>query len=128
MATTPTLGIPLLAASQAQPEVTYNEGLLRLQALALGTAKDWLSTPPTSPTAGDVYLLTDTPGGAWAGQANKLAIYYGGSWLFVPDVDSNGTDIPMGTAHEGMEVYVRSTSSPGGPFKLRWNGSAWGAI
>lgn len=124
MATTPDLGISLVAASQAQPEITHNEAILRLQALLIG-ASDWLSEPPASPTAGDVYLITDSPTGAWASHANKVTMYYGGSWLYIPDVDSNGTNITMGARQEGLQIYLRSTSSPGGGLLLRWSGSAW---
>lgn len=120
MSTTPYLGLGLVAAGQAQPEVTHNEALVRLQALHMG-AITIADTPPVSPAAGDVYLLGAGPTGDWAGKANKVAIYYGGSWRFVPDVDSDGTDIPMGLDHEGMQMYVRGSHN----VLLRWNGVEW---
>jgi len=122
MATTPDLGIPLVVSEQAQQEITHNEAILRLQAFTMG-AIDFTNTPPGSPDDGDVYLIDDTPTGDWAGQANKIAIYFEGSWLFTPNVDDDGTDIPMGARHEGIQIYNRGSSQ-----LMRWSGSAWAAV
>lgn len=45
---------------------------------------DSLTSDPASPADGDSYFTGGTPGGAWVGQANKIAAYQGGSWQFYP--------------------------------------------
>ena len=60
------------------------------------------------------------PTGAWNGKANKLAGFFGGAWRFLPDVDSDGTDIPIGARHEGLRVWVNDENT-----FYRWTGSAW---
>lgn len=124
MSTSPDLGLPFIAAGQAQPEVTYAEALIRLQALVMGAIELGVDTPPASPTAGDVYVLGTVPTGDWDGKANKVAIYYGGSWRFVPDVDSDGADIPMGLRHEGLSIFVRGSLN----LLMVWNGSTWAPV
>lgn len=119
MATTPDLGIPLISTLQATPEVTHNEALYMIQALLMG-AISLTNTPPGSPTAGDCYICGTAPTGAWAGRANKVAIYTSGGWRFVPGVDSSGTNIPMGSRHFGLKVYRRDVLAD-----WVWHGSAW---
>lgn len=120
MTTSPVLGLPLIAASQATPEITHNEALLLIQILAYGVKQVALNSVPGAPTEGDSYVIGAAPGGAWAGKANKLTIYYGGSWRFLPDVDSDGTDIPIGAAHEGMRVWSKADDAA-----FVFTGSAW---
>lgn len=118
----PDLGLPFIVANQAQQEITHNEALVMLQALIMG-AIDYGYTPPSSPSVGDTYLLeaTPDPSSDWAGKGNKVAIYYGSIWRFIPDINDAGTDIPMGLRHEGMQIYVRGSTNA----LMRWNGSAW---
>lgn len=84
MATTSRLHMPLLAAGQAQKEVTHNEALLLLDGLtqAVCTAGP-NDTPPATPVEGAVYICGGTPTGAWSGQAGNLAINTPGGWRFV---------------------------------------------
>ena len=72
MDTTDNLGLPYLAAAQAQKHVTHNEALRALDALVhlMVLDKD-LSAPPGSPTAGDRYIVGAGPTGAWSGQAGN---------------------------------------------------------
>jgi hypothetical protein len=120
MTTSPDLGIPEIVSQQNQPEISHNEALIMLQALAQGVIDRAINTPPGSPTSGDSYIIGAAPTGAWAGKANKIAIYWSNAWRFVPDVDSAGTDIPIGARHEGLKVWVRDED------KLYvWSGSAW---
>lgn len=80
---TPHLGLPLLAAAQAQKHVTHNEALAALDALVqLSVIETGRDTPPASPQEGDRYLVGPAPTGAFAGQAGKLAQYDGGLWRF----------------------------------------------
>lgn len=41
-----------------------------------------LATPPGSPVAGDTYIVAASPTGAWVGQAGKVAIWSGSTWVF----------------------------------------------
>ena len=77
------LGLPYLAAAQAQKHVTVNESLLRLDALVQLSARSaTTSAQPGSPADGDVYLLpAGKTGAAWGAMANgALAYYRDGAW------------------------------------------------
>ncbi len=83
------LGLPLLAAGQAQKEVTHNEALTLIDAaiapvvVAVGTV-----AVPAMAGAGDCWIVGAGAGGAWTGQAGALAVQTGGGWRFV--------DLPQG--------------------------------
>ncbi|AGH31356.1 hypothetical protein TVVG_00007 [Tetraselmis viridis virus SI1] len=119
MVTTPIFGIPEIASQQDQPEVTHNEALILIQILMTG-AEGQQNTPPGGPSEGQVYIVGDTPTGAWAGRPNKVAIYYGGAWRFLPGVDDSGSSIDIGATHEGIRVYRKDLSA-----LTVWDGAAW---
>ena len=79
------LALPLLAAAQAQKEVTHNEALALLDALiqpvVVAVAP---SAVPVAPTPGQGWIVGALPTGAWAGQALALAVWTTGGWRFVP--------------------------------------------
>lgn len=79
--TTEILGLDEIVASQAQKEVPHNTALRQIEAwvrvLSITT-----TAPPATPAAGDTYIVPAGATGLWAGQDNKLAHYYGGSWKF----------------------------------------------
>jgi len=82
--TTPRLGLPLLAAGQAQKEVTHNEALVLIDALASATSQAVpQNQPPTSPVVGQCWLVGPLPTGSWLGQAHALASWTIGGWRFV---------------------------------------------
>ena len=82
MSTTARLGLPLIAASQAQKEVTHNEALARLDGLShLAVLDRDLSAPPAA-NEGDTYLVASGASGAWAGEEGKLAHFADGAWAF----------------------------------------------
>lgn len=87
------LKLPLLAAGQAQKEVTHNEALvladMAIQAVVQSVAP---ATVPTAPALGQCWIVGDTPTGAWSGQAGKLAGWTAGGWRFL-------------SAFEGMQVW-----------------------
>lgn len=120
MTTSPDLGIPYIAGQQAQPEVTHNDALNMLIALQKGAIDKDLNAPPGSPSNGDVYIVGGSPTGAWAGKANKIAIYTTTAWTFVPGNDSNGANIAMGARHEGLKIWVQDEN-----LLYAWTGSAW---
>jgi hypothetical protein len=76
--TTPNLSLPELIANQSQPDVTLNEALRVVDAIAQLTALSRVDTLPGSPGDGDTYILTQATGG---GSANDVAFYSGG-WQF----------------------------------------------
>lgn len=123
MSTTPDLGLPFLAASQSQPEVTHNELIVMLQAMLNGVIQVGLNTPPGSPTEGDGYVTGSAPTGLWASWPNRVAIYIEGEWRFIPGRNSAGTIITMGARQEGMRVYDRNTNA-----MQVWTGAAWAAL
>ncbi|MDD3183631.1 MAG: DUF2793 domain-containing protein [Alphaproteobacteria bacterium] len=107
MTTSPNLSMPYLVASQAQKEVTHNEALADLDCLAqLCAVSRALTTPPASPSEGDAYIVADSPTGAWAGQAGRVAIYFSG-WRFK-------------TPKAGWIAFVQNESK-----FVVYNGSAW---
>ena len=87
---TPRLGLPYLAAAQAQKHVTYNEAAALLDAL-LQTAVLSRSTAaqPGSPADGDLYILPGSAtGSAWAGKpAGTLMRFEAGAWSSIPLAD-----------------------------------------
>ena len=77
------LGLPYLAAAQAQKHVTVNESLLRLDALVqLSVKSAATAAQPLSPVDGDLYILpTGKTGAAWGGFADgALAYWRDGVW------------------------------------------------
>ncbi|WP_282452642.1 DUF2793 domain-containing protein [Brevundimonas pishanensis] len=64
------LGLPYVMAGQLQKHVTVNEALTRLDALVqTAVVSRTRSSPPSVVTEGDLYLVGDTPSGAWAEMA-----------------------------------------------------------
>jgi Protein of unknown function (DUF2793) len=81
------LALPLLAAGQAQKEITHNEALTLLDGLLHGAIESRvLTAPPGSPQAGQLWLIAAAPSGAWAGQAGKLGLWTTGGWRFISPV------------------------------------------
>lgn len=84
MSTSPFFGYDELPASSSQPEIYVNTNDRINAAMAqLRFADRDLSTPPGSPSDGDVYLIKQGATGAWAGNDERIAIYLGTSWYFV---------------------------------------------
>jgi hypothetical protein len=78
------LGLPLMAAGQAQKELTHNEALLLLDVAAQAAVQSAdLSTPPSSPAAGQCWIVAPSASGDWAGKDGALAGWTSGGWRFV---------------------------------------------
>lgn len=85
MPNSPALGLPLLAAAQAQKHVTVNEALMRLDVLTQMAFKSRsLATPPVSPAEGDTYLIPSGATGAWATWDLNVAVFRDGVWMKLP--------------------------------------------
>lgn len=80
---TPHLGLPLLAAGQAQKHVTHNEALAQLDALVqLACLDKDLTAPPANPAEGDRYLVAAaSPTGAWTGLSGQIVRFTDGVWI-----------------------------------------------
>jgi len=80
---TPRVGLPFIAAAQAQKHVTHNEALAELDALIGARFLDRdLATPPASPSDGDAYLVHATATDDWAGKEGRIAFCLDGDWRF----------------------------------------------
>ncbi len=81
---TPRLALPLLAAGQAQKEMSHNEALALLDLAAQARAEAiGTDTPPGDPEPGQCWILGADPTGEWAGQAHKVAGWTAGGWRFL---------------------------------------------
>lgn len=102
------LALPYLEADQAQKHVTVNEALQALDALVHLTVADRdLSTAPGSPVEGVRYIVPPVAAGAWSGQAQKIAAWQSGAWVFY-------------TPKVGHLAYVADEAA-----LAVWSGSAW---
>lgn len=85
---TPRLGLPFLAAGQAQKELTHNEALtLTDAAICPAVQAVGVNVPPANPVLGQCWIVGAAPSGAWTGRAQALATWTSGGWRFVPAVD-----------------------------------------
>lgn len=102
------LGLPLLAAGQAQKEMTVNEALTRLDLLTQASVVAvGVDAPPAAPVAGQAWVVGPAPTGAWSGRAWALAGWTDGGWRFVAPAP-------------GMAVWSEADGCT-----ARWDGSAW---
>lgn len=96
MNSTARFALPLLAAGQAQKEMSVNEAMTLLDALVQASAESaGNDTPPGDPLPGQCWIVGSSPAGVWAGASQKLAVWTEGGWRFVQ-------------AREGFAVYLRS--------------------
>jgi hypothetical protein len=78
------LALPLLAAGQAQKEMTVNEALTRLDiAVQASVVAGGLDQPPVAPKAGQCWIVGEAPGGDWSGRAGMLAGWTRDGWRFI---------------------------------------------
>lgn len=84
MPDTAKLGLPLVAAAQAQKHVTVNESLTRLDALVqLDLTSIEATVPPASPSDGEAHAVGTGATGAWAGEDGRVAVFVNGGWVFL---------------------------------------------
>ena len=83
LATTRHLGLPFIAAAQAQKHVTHNEALKRLDAIVqLAVLDASLAGPPSTPAEGDRYIVAEDATGGWADHDGEIAHFIDGAWEF----------------------------------------------
>jgi len=147
MSDTVHLGLPYIAAAQAQKHVTHNEALRILDALVMLSVKDRdASSPPPSPADGDRYLVPPSAGGAFAGKDDQIAHFRDGAWDFltpqagwisyVEDEDVtllfDGTGwIPLLGQNAQLQNVVRlgigTTADDTNPLSAKLNNALWTA-
>lgn len=77
-------GLPLLQAGQSQKEITHNEAVVRTDALLHPSVESLsLTSPPSSPTTGQAWIVGSGANGDWAGQDHAIAAFQAGGWTFV---------------------------------------------
>jgi hypothetical protein len=105
------LGLPYLAAAQAQKHVTHNEALRLLDAMVqLSVLDRTRTTPPASPADGDRHLVASGATGLWAGWDLNVAFWVDGVWMrLVP--------------RPGWLVWIAAEQ-----VFVVWNGSAWDPV
>ncbi len=82
------LALPLLAAGQAQKEVTHNEALTLIDCLVQAVVVAVAPTSvPVSPLVGQGWIVGASPTGAWSGKAHHLAVWTSGGWRFASPVE-----------------------------------------
>jgi hypothetical protein len=108
MSDSPLLGLPFVAASQAQKHVTVNDALSLLDGLLhLSVISRALATAPPTAGDGDRYLLATGATGAWAGHAGHIAFRVAGAWRFL---------VPR----SGWRIWIEAEN-----ILLVFNGTAW---
>lgn len=94
----PRFALPLLFAGQSQKEITVNEALLGADILLHAAIETVATAPPTTPSAGQCWLVGSGATGTFSGQTDRIAAWSDGGWRFV-------------APREGMKVYDRSASA-----------------
>lgn len=104
----PNLSLPQMESAQSQKHITHNEALEILDAVVQLVVQSFSeTTPPLSPTEGQVWAIALGAVNDWAGQSGNLAVWSNGGWLFV-------TPRPGWRAALGTDLRV-------------WDGAAWSA-
>lgn len=131
MTTSALLAITELAATQQDRAVTVNEAIAKLETAAghVPAKQVLLNTPPGSPAEGDTYVAGTAPTGAWAGQANKIARYENGAWIFLPVREGLMADDALtDTVYRYSGSAWSAFAGPGGLFVLRAGDTMSGAL
>jgi hypothetical protein len=105
--TTPNLLLSELSASQAQPHLTVNSALRRIDAAVQLSVTSITNTPPGSPTDGDRYIVGTVPSGVWVGHEDEIAVYVGTAWAFLAPAIGW-----LAYVRAAAEFYVYGTGSP----------------
>lgn len=87
MTQTNRLGLPLLAAGQAQKEVTHNEALLLLDLACQSVVQSAdIAVPPASPATGQCWIVVPSATGDWSGMDGAIVAWTQSGWRFaVPE-------------------------------------------
>jgi hypothetical protein len=81
--TTARLALPLLFAGQAQKEFTVNESFLRIDIALQCAVENEVSSPPSAPVIGQVWLIGTSPSGIFNGRVGEIAGWTADGWRFI---------------------------------------------
>lgn len=105
---TPRFALPLLAAGQAQKELTHNEALALIDAALHAAVEEvGVDAPPTEPAEGACWIVGSAPTGVWSAHAGAIAGWTDGGWRFV-------------AARDGMSVWDAASGQP-----ARFHAGGW---
>jgi hypothetical protein len=105
------LGLPYIAAGQAQKHVTHNDALDLADALInLTVLSRVITSPPATPANGARYLLPANPTGAFAGQGGNIVVYQNAGWRYI-------------TPKIGWRTYIIDEQ-----IIVAFNGTTWNAL
>lgn len=108
MSITPNIGLTNLEDAQNQKHLTVNKNMAIIDALLNTNVTSVLTTPPGSPSEGDVYLIADSGAtGAWTGKEDNITIFIGNAWQFF-------------SPYYGWKIVNIATQQ-----LLMYNGTAW---
>lgn len=86
MTGTPNLGLPLMATSDAQKEVLFNEAIIAFDIMAARVVAAIRTGPTAAPATGDTFLVAGSgTSGTFVGHENQIAFYFNG-WQFLTPV------------------------------------------
>lgn len=113
--TSPRLELPLLAAGQAQKEITHNEALTRLDICVQAVVEEERAMPPVAPDIGQCWLVGAGAQGNWAGQEGAIACWTDGGWRFIQPFEGfsiwmRATGQRMTYESGGWTTYLRASS------------------
>ncbi|GGI69013.1 hypothetical protein GCM10007973_02620 [Polymorphobacter multimanifer] len=75
--------LPLMAAAQAQKEITHNEALMLVDRLLHPVVESRaLAVPPAMASPGAAWIVAAGAADAWAGAEGRLAVHDGEAWHF----------------------------------------------
>lgn len=104
---TPNLSLPLLVQNQSGKELTHNEALAIIDALLNnGIIDKDLTTPPSSPTNGQVYIAGNSSTDLWSSKDGQIAFYNNG-WEFI-------------MPREGLTLWINDEDC-----LYTYNGASW---
>ena len=84
MSETPRLGLPEIAAAQAQKHVTHNDALARLDIVVQLAVLDANRTgAPVSPSDGDLHVVAAGATGTWQNRDGQIASWRDNGWSFL---------------------------------------------
>ena len=85
MATTPKLGVRLMATNDVQKEVVFNEAAVVFDTMVARAVKAvGVNAPPPAPQPGDAYIVGSAPTGDWSGKASQIALFFNGWRFYAP--------------------------------------------
>lgn len=102
------LSFAFIAQNQSQKEVTANEALSVIDAiLNRGAVSIGDTTPPMTPSEGDLYILGASATGDWSSHDKEVAYYFNSSWNFI-------------SPNEGISLWVNDEDK-----FYAYNGTNW---